>query len=218
MTATAATTDLMNRMYQRQRHVYDVTRKYYLLGRDDLIEQLNPRAGDRVLEIGCGTGRNLILAAQRYPGAQFIGIDASTGMLTTAINEIARAGLSVRVRVAHSDATAFNPVTLFGNTQFQRVFLSYCLSMIPAWYAVLDRAMSLLAPGGELHIIDFGRQQGLPPWFGVGLRHWLALFQVSPCDDLEPYLALLASRRNARLVVTQPYRGYAQYAMVSLPR
>ena len=51
---------LMDRIYRRQRHVYDVTRKYYLLGRDALIDRLEPPVDGRVLEIGCGTARNLI--------------------------------------------------------------------------------------------------------------------------------------------------------------
>ncbi len=82
----AAATARMNRIYKRQRHIYDATRKFYLLGRDGLIDRLQLRAaGDSVLEIGCGTGRNLILAAQRYPGVRCCGIDVSTEMLTSAI-------------------------------------------------------------------------------------------------------------------------------------
>ena len=52
-------TNRMNRMYRRQRHIYDGTRRYYLLGRDRLISGLKPAPGASVLEIGCGTGRNL---------------------------------------------------------------------------------------------------------------------------------------------------------------
>src|ERR1700726_3186243 len=92
MTAARAM-DLMNRTYRHQRHFYDFTRKYYLLGRDRLIAQLAPRAGDAVLEIGCGTGRNLAAAAARYPDVCWYGIDVSTEMLTSAITRIARAGL-----------------------------------------------------------------------------------------------------------------------------
>ena len=53
----------MDRMYRMQRYFYDVTRKYYLLGRDQLLEQMEVRAGEHVLEIGCGTARNLIALA-----------------------------------------------------------------------------------------------------------------------------------------------------------
>src|SRR6267154_2763691 len=76
----AEATDRMNRMYRRQRHIYDGTRRYYLLGRDQLIANLKPGAGANVLEIGCGTGRNLTVAARQYPGAKFFGIDVSTEM------------------------------------------------------------------------------------------------------------------------------------------
>ena len=63
---------LMDRIYRRQRYVYDLTRKYYLLGRDELIDRLAPPADGRVLEIGCGTARNLIAAARRWPQARFL--------------------------------------------------------------------------------------------------------------------------------------------------
>src|SRR3978361_364851 len=82
----------MNRMYRRQRHIYDGTRRYYLLGRDQLISGLQPAAGASVLEIGCGTGRNLVLAVRLYPDARFFGIDVSTEMLTSAISAISRTG------------------------------------------------------------------------------------------------------------------------------
>jgi S-adenosylmethionine-diacylgycerolhomoserine-N-methlytransferase len=207
----------MNRIYRRQRHIYDVTRKYYLLGRDALIAQLRPEPGTRVLEIGCGTGRNLILAARRYPDARFFGIDVSTEMLTSAIEAIARAGLSARVRVAHADATAFDPEKLFGAARFERIFISYSLSMIPAWDKVLESAVAQLAPGGELHIVDFGGQQGLPSWFRTALRRWLALFHVSPRDDFEEVLLAQAREMGAGVRIERPYRDYAQYARLRMP-
>src|SRR5271168_4048542 len=101
----AEATDRMNRMYRRQRHIYDGTRRYYLLGRDQLIASLKPEAGANVLEIGCGTGRNLVSAARRYPDARFFGIDVSTEMLTSAISGISRRDLTDRIRVAHGDGT-----------------------------------------------------------------------------------------------------------------
>jgi S-adenosylmethionine-diacylgycerolhomoserine-N-methlytransferase len=213
---TVASTALMNRIYRRQRHIYDATRKYFLLGRDLLIARLAPEGAACVLEIGCGTGRNLILAAQRYPDARFFGIDVSTEMLTSAIEAIARAALSSRVHVAHADATAFDPGRLFGKAQFDRVFISYSLSMIPAWRAVLDSAIARLAPGGELHIVDFGGQEGLPRWFRSVLRRWLALFHVAPRDDFEQTLAS-THRLGATFVIERPYRDYAQYARISMP-
>ena len=63
---------LMDRMYRRQRHIYDLSRKFYLLGRDEAIARLRPAPGDKVLEIGCGTGRNLIKLAQAYPAGSAV--------------------------------------------------------------------------------------------------------------------------------------------------
>ena len=211
---TASAALRMNEIYRRQRHIYDLTRKYYLLGRDQLIDRLDPDAADRVLEIGCGTGRNLILAARRYPSARFFGIDISTEMLASANEAIARAGLSSRLQVARTDAAAFDPALLFGQEKFERIFISYTLSMIPQWRSVLRFVFDALAQTGELHSVDFGRQEGLPSWFGTGLRRWLARFEVMPCDDLESELKGLTSRTDAALHFERLYRGYAQYAIV----
>jgi S-adenosylmethionine-diacylgycerolhomoserine-N-methlytransferase len=218
MAAVTASTALMNRIYRRQRHIYDFTRKYYLLGRDRLIDGLDAKPGDGVLEIGCGTGRNLVLAARRYPKARFFGIDVSTEMLTSAIEQIGRAGIAARVRVAHADATNFDPARLFGRAQFERVFISYSLSMIPGWQAVLDSAVALLAPGGELHVVDFGTQARLPRVFRTLLRHWLKLFHVAPRDTLEISLARRAAETGATLIFERPYHTYAQYARFSAPQ
>ena len=57
---------LMDRMYRFQRHIYDATRKFYLLGRDGLVDRLQPPMDGSVLEIGCGTGRNLIRIARAF--------------------------------------------------------------------------------------------------------------------------------------------------------
>src|SRR3546814_13610138 len=84
----------MDRMYRLQRHVYDLTRKYYLLGRDDLIADLAARPGETVCEVGCGTARNLVRMARRYPEARLHGLDASDEMLKSAHAALARAGLA----------------------------------------------------------------------------------------------------------------------------
>ena len=205
----------MNRMYRRQRHIYDGTRRYYLLGRDQMIAGLRLDAGASVLEIGCGTGRNLVSAARSYPAARFFGIDVSTEMLTSAIAAISRAGLTGRVRVAHGDATAFDPKRMFGIPEFDHVMISYSLSMIPDWRRVLAAAAMRLQPGGCLHVVDFGRQERLPAIARTLLRQWLAVFDVTPRDDLEQELSTMADSAGARLRFERPFRGYAQYGVLT---
>ena len=213
MSDIAASAELMDRIYRRQRHLYDFTRKYYLLGRDRLIHRLSPPAGSRVLEIGCGTARNLVVAAHAYPDVHFFGIDISAEMLDTARGVIEREGLAPYIRLARADATAFDPALQFGVPGFSRIFVSYTLSMIPGWQAVLARALTWLGPGGELHIVDFGSQERLPGWFRSGLRGWLGLFHVAPRDELESELTLLGLRAGALTTFERPFRGYAQYAV-----
>ncbi len=217
MTVVDSAADLMDRIYRPQQRIYDATRKYYLLGRDRMIAGLRPGPADRVLEIGCGTGRNLVLAARLYPGAVLFGIDVSREMLATADRALLRSGLADRVRTAHADATTFAPQALFNQASFERIFISYSLSMIPAWEAVLERSIGLLAPGGELHLVDFGDQGGLPGWFRAGLRRWLRRFHVTPCDRLEATIGRLGAGRNAAVSLARPYRGYAQIGVVRLP-
>jgi len=212
----AGATQRMNRMYRRQRHIYDGTRRYYLLGRDQLIAHLLPAAGASVLEIGCGTGRNLVHAAGLYPDARFFGIDVSTEMLTSAIAAISRHGQSNRIRVAHGDATAFDPQVLFSVAAFDHVMISYSLSMIPDWRRVLEVAVGRLKPGGRLHIVDFGNQERLPDIARALLLRWLALFDVTPRDNLERALSDMAAGSGAGLKLERPFRGYAQYAVLTL--
>ena len=114
--------ELMDGVYRTQRHFYDATRKYYLLGRDALIADLAPPAGGSVLEIGCGTGRNLVAVGKAWPEAQLFGIDISGAMLETARASLAKTG--VRATLAEGDACDFDAAALFGRRAFDRVFIS----------------------------------------------------------------------------------------------
>jgi S-adenosylmethionine-diacylgycerolhomoserine-N-methlytransferase len=204
---------LMDRMYRRQRHIYDLSRKFYLLGRDEAIARLHAAPGDRVLEIGCGTGRNLVKLARAYPEARLFGLDVSQEMLATAAASTARAGLASRVALAQADAKAFDPQGLFGCASFERVLISYALSMIPPWRAVLGQALDVLAPGGSLQIVDFGDCAHLPGPFKAGLRRWLAMFDVTPRDDLSEALETLSAERGVTCKSETRFRGYAVLAV-----
>jgi S-adenosylmethionine-diacylgycerolhomoserine-N-methlytransferase len=127
----------MDHIYRRQRYVYDLTRKYFLFGRDRLIRGLRAASGERVVEIGCGTGRNLIRIGRIYPSVQLYGLDASAEMLKTAETAVARARLSARTVFKHGLAEELKP-SLFGLDQpFDHAVFSYSLSMIPDWRAAL---------------------------------------------------------------------------------
>lgn len=205
----------MDEIYRLQRHIYDASRKYYLLGRDGLLDGLQPPPGGTVLEIGCGTGRNLICAARRYPNAMFYGVDVSVAMLETARASVQRAGLDDRVSLGCGDAANLDTHALFGIGRFDRVFVSYALSMIPPWREALSHAFAAVAPGGSLHVVDFGEQDGLPRAFRAGLRAWLGKFSVTPRVELENELGELAAESGAHLSFSRPYRDYACQAVVT---
>jgi S-adenosylmethionine-diacylgycerolhomoserine-N-methlytransferase len=170
---------LMDEVYRHQRYFYDFTRKYYLFGRDRLIGKLALAPRERVIEIGCGTARNLICMARRYPEAQFFGIDASEQMLDTARRQIAGAGLGSRISVAQGYAESLTPAH-FGVPHFERAVFSYSLSMIPDWRGALAAALDSLAPQGRLHVVDFGDFAGLGSCGQAVMRAWLRHFHVEP--------------------------------------
>lgn len=207
----------MDRMYRWQHNFYDLTRKPYLLGRDRLITELAPPDGACVLEIGCGTGRNLITAAYTWPNARFFGYDVSAVMVEHAQNAVRRAGLEGRIRLALGDACAFDARATFGVTSFERIYFSYVLSMIPHWRRALSDAASLLEPGSSLHIADFGDQHGMSTLSRAMLNKWLSIFHVSPRMDLQSELRLLARTRGLQDRCQNIYGGYAVVATLSKP-
>lgn len=207
----------MDRMYRWQHPIYDFTRKPYLLGRDQLIEALAPPFGSAVLEIGCGTARNLIAAAQRWPSVHFYGYDVSRIMIDHAKRAVQRAGLDRRITLAQGDACSFDPHETFHVAKFERIFFSYVLSMIPSWREALDAAAALLEPDASLHIADFGDQKCLGSLPRTVLNKWLAIFDVEPRIDLVAELTRIASRRALCVDLKQLYKGYSVVAALRRP-
>ena len=215
--ATILPTDhagLMDNIYRGQRHIYDATRKYYLLGRDRLIAGLDVPHGGTVIEIGCGTGRNLIKIAQHWPDCRLYGLDISTEMLKSADANIRHSGLGDRIQVAQGDATGFDSYELFGRRRFDRIVCSYSLSMIPDWQAAVRWALTLLAPQGSLHIVDFGMQQDMPKAFRALLFRWLQIFHVAPRDDVAEYADALARTLQLDFKCEKLFRDYSRIVTI----
>lgn len=201
----------MDRMYRLQRWIYDPTRRWYLAGRDRLIHDLAVPAGGSVLEIACGTGRNLIRIGERYPTAALYGIDISAEMLKSAHNSRRRAGLDHRLKLAAGNATTFDPAGLFaGQVRFDRIVVAYALSMIPHWRAVVDHAVDLLAPDGRLEIVDFGQMEQWPAGARAAMLQWLRWFDVTPRPGVAAYVGTLAHRHGAVLRHETIGAGYAE--------
>ncbi|MCB1022822.1 MAG: methyltransferase domain-containing protein [Acidobacteria bacterium] len=199
----------MDKMYRYQRYFYDLTRKYYLLGRDRLIAEMNIRDGENILEVGCGTGRNLLILAKKYPNANFFGLDASSAMLETAQRKLDAAGLSnLRLKSALADDFAYDK-TFDLKGPFDTIYFSYSISMIPTWKKSIQNALKNLKMGRAFYIVDFYDQRDLPEWFRKLLKAWLKKFHVKYPKDLIPYLESLEKLKNGDLTVRSIYRSYS---------
>lgn len=193
----------LNRYYGLSRRIYDVTRKYYLFGRDTAIRQLTNDAGwERLVEVGPGTGRNLALLHRARPDATLGGVDASDAML-----EHARARCPwARFEHGFAEDAALDHVL---GAAPDRILFSYCLSMVRDRAAALENARKSLAAGGSVLVVDFADFGGLPPPVARGFRSYLRAFHVDPLDQ-----ALLEGATSVRF---GPGRYYAVAVFGPLP-
>jgi len=154
--------------YQWHAHIYDATRWTFLFGRGALIRMVAGRLRPlRILEIGCGTGKNLVELARVFPEARIVGLDLSADMIAKARKKVAGFG----ERVSLSERPYDGPVS--GGEPFDLIVFSYCLTMInPGYDQVLLAAKEDLSPGGCIAVVDF-HESGLS-WF----RRWMGMNHV----------------------------------------
>lgn len=175
--------EFLNSYYGWARHIYDLTRRYYLFGRDTAIKQLlDDPSWTRLVEIGPGTGRNLRKLHQGRPSALLGGIEASDEMLEHATGKCPWAQLQ------HGFAETADYTELLGGRP-DRILFSYCLSMVTDEHAALDNARRTLAPGGKVVVVDFADLARMRTPVRQTLRRWLNSFHVEPLDTriLEPF-------------------------------
>ena len=193
--------ELMQQYYRRQAAVYDATRWMFLHGRNEIVRRLElpPMAEQTLLEVGCGTGRNLARLAQQHPGLHITGIDVSPEMLARASRKTARYSRRVRLFNAPYAPNAFS---LSG--QVDTVLFSYSLTMFnPGWEAALDRAFADLQTGGLVAVVDFHDTQSRV------FRAWMTRHCVRVDGHLLP--ALQARFRTEYLSVRSGGLGLWQY-------
>jgi S-adenosylmethionine-diacylgycerolhomoserine-N-methlytransferase len=197
----------MDKMYRHQRYFYDLTRKYYLLGRDKLIAEMCVKTDENVLEVGCGTARNLKILAKKYPNTNFFGLDASSEMLKTAEEKTAILK-NINLKVALADN--FNYRQTFDlDKPFDIIYFSYSISMIPPWKESIANALDNLKKGGSFYIVDFYDQKDLPDFFQKLLQGWLQQFHVQFWGDLMPHLKLLETQGLGKLKIIPLYKRYS---------
>jgi phosphatidylethanolamine/phosphatidyl-N-methylethanolamine N-methyltransferase len=126
-------------------------------GRVDAIERMGIRPGDRVLEVGVGTGINAAL----YPrDCSVTGVDLSSPMLEKARERVARKGVR-NVRLLQMDAANLK----FGDDSFDIVYAPYVISVVPDPVAVTREMCRVCRPGGRIVILNhFRSRNALMAW------------------------------------------------------
>jgi SAM-dependent methyltransferase len=121
-----------------------------------LVAQAGIEPGATVLEIGCGTGNVLLLAAHAVPGATLIGLDPDPAVLAAAGRKARRAGATLRLDHGYADRLPYPDGSV------DRVLSSFMLHHLPKdqQREALREVHRVLAPGGRLHLLDL---DGSPP-------------------------------------------------------
>src|SRR5436190_13055242 len=120
--------------------------------KEGLLDQASLTGGQRVLDLGCGTGTLAVWAKQREPGIDVVGIDGDPGILPRARRKAEHAGVEIDFTEALADDLPFEDATV------DRVLSSLLFHHLSR--EVKERAAAevarVLRPGGELHLADWG--------------------------------------------------------------
>ena len=188
--------------YGSQAAHYDRFRERLLVGRREMIAALDIRAGQRVVELGAGTGRNAEFFADIVPVLERLTlVDLCPALLAQARVRTAR---WPNCEVVENDAGDFQA------RHIDRVFMSYALSMMPNWRQVVERACTILARDGLLGVVDFyvsaaQPEPGLRRHSAFTRRFWPWWFQHDGVRLSSAALSVL----KARLTEVHRYEGLA---------
>ena len=127
--------------------------------RRSVVERLDLQPGQRVLDLGCGTGTLLVAMHAACPNATFLGLDIDPSILELARRKLSDAGIPI----ALFQHDAAQPP--FPHGSFDRVVSSLVFHHLPtdSHAPMLAQTLNLLVPGGELHLIDWGPPRGVLP-------------------------------------------------------
>jgi ubiquinone/menaquinone biosynthesis C-methylase UbiE len=118
-----------------------------------LLEQASPGPGDRILDLGCGTGTLALLIKRAQPGAEVSGLDADPEMLARARAKAATAGGEIRFDEGFSNELPYEGASF--DAVVSTLFFHHLAPQVKRRTAT--EIARVLRPGGELHVADWGR-------------------------------------------------------------
>jgi len=168
LSVTVVENDFVARVYENIAWGYDLVFGPTLHpGRVDAIKRMGIKPGDRVLEVGVGTGINVDL----YPtDCAVTGIDLSSSMLEKARERVARKGVR-NVRLLQMDAANLK----FADDSFDIVYAPYVISVVPDPVAVTREMHRVCRPGGRIIILNHFRSKSR---VGAWLERMIAPFTL----------------------------------------
>ena len=173
-------------VYEKLASVYDVVFGPSLHpGRVRAIQRMGIKAGDRVLEVGVGTGINAGLYPQE---CTVTGIDLSDSMLEKARDRVARKGIG-NVRLLEMDAADLR----FADESFDIVYAPYLISVVPDPVAVVREMRRVCRTGGRIVVLNHFRSANtLMAWFERAISPFTVHIGFKSDLDLPAFLAQAA--------------------------
>lgn len=143
-----------------------------------LLDHMQPHAGRRVLEVGCGNGWASRMGSLRVPEGRFTGIDIADAALRSA--DTAAWG-RVALAQASAETLPFRPAT------FDAVFCIESLFLFPSMERALGEMKRVLVPGGRVYLVQclFRENRGAVGW----IHHLDAPVHVKGAGDYRDLLS-----------------------------
>jgi ubiquinone/menaquinone biosynthesis C-methylase UbiE len=214
---TGVTQERLDAYYHRRAKNYNLT-DYLFLGqfpritmRKTLIEMMNLKPGDTVLDFACGAGANFPYIMEKIgPTGKLIGVDYSQDMLDAAREQIVLPNGWQNVELIQSDAAEMR-----FDQQFDVVMVTLGLAVIPRWETAMERGWEMVKPGGVFGVADLAESER---WYTQPIRFLTDLIDVAIIADSSRRPWEWMQTRGTNYQRKEIFHGYFYAATIRKPK